>query len=151
MNEAPPPSFSNANVVELADRLAMRPEIRALIAMLKCGDQIAEALETVMPQLPHYEQRILSTITIFRFLGTTMPASPELFAHLPLTAKITESELMAASQNLVDAEVLEVYMAKFRGMEEMNFAWPALERMIHHALENMNVSPIVGPNGQKIR
>lgn len=150
-NNQGPPSFSlpQGNVVELGDRMAMRPEIRAFIATLKVGLQIAEALETVMPSLKHHEQRILATIVAFRLQGTMMPASPELFAHLPLTAKITESELFAATQEMTDGDLIEIFQDRAGG--EMNFAWPALERLIHTAIQNMDVSPILGPHGQKIR
>lgn len=138
-----------AHVVELASRLATDVQCRHFMASLKAGPGVAEALEVLLPNLPHNEQRILCTVVAFRLMGTMMPASPELFAHLPLTARISEPELFAAAEALVDGGVLET--AENEDKTEMCFMWPSLERLIVQALADANAPRIVGADGERIR
>lgn len=137
-----------AHVLELASRLATDPSCRQFVGSLKAGSGVADALEVLLPNLPHNEQRILCTVVAFRLMGTMMPASPELFAHLPLTHRISEQELFAAAQALVDGGVLET--AESDDKTEMCFMWPSLERLIAAALAEQNAPRLVGPDGERL-
>lgn len=139
--------MSNVNVIEIGDRLKTDRGVRDMLTILRAGPGLADALEVVMPSLPQYEQRILGTVVAFRLMGAMMPASPELFAHTPLTGTIGEAHLMAAAQSLVDGGVLEMVTHG----DEMCFTWLAMERLIQAAIAEQNAPRLVGPDGERLR
>lgn len=133
--------LSQLNVVELGSRMRVDVAVRNMMASLKAGQAVAEAMDVLFPELPQNEQRVLATIIAFRLQGAMMPASPELFAHLPLTAKMSEPELFAAVQSLVDGDALQTVMQG----KEMCFFWPALEALIQKAIEEQDAPRIITP------
>ena len=139
--------MNDVNVIDIGERLKTDQKVRAMVSIIKAGPGIADALETVMPSLPQYEQRILGTVYAFRLMGAMMPASIELFAHTPLTASIQESHLTAAVQSLVDGGVL---VLEQQG-DEACFMWPALERLVAQAILEQDAPKIVGIDGERIR
>ena len=138
---------ADVKVIELGARMRVDPGARNMMAVLQAGPAIADAMLLLFPELPQNAQRVLATIIAFRLMGSTMPASPELFKHLPLTARMSEPELFATAQDLVDGDVL---LTLEQG-DEMNFAWAALESLIAQALADADAPRIVGADGEKLR
>ncbi|MGD9643782.1 MAG: hypothetical protein AB7V08_13705 [Elusimicrobiales bacterium] len=137
--------LSQLNVIELGSRMRVDVAARNMMATLKAGPAIAEAMSVLFPELPQNEQRVLATIIAFRLQGAMMPASPELFAHLPLTAKMSEPELFAAVQSLVDGDALQTVMNGHGEKQEMCFFWPALEVLVQKAIEEQDAPRIITP------
>lgn len=137
--------ISNLNVIELGARMRVDVAARNMMATLKAGPAIAEAMSVLFPEIPQNEQRVLATVIAFRLQGAMIPASPELFAHLPLTAKISEPELFAAVDALVEGDVLHTVTKGQGASQEMCFFWPALEALVQQAIEEQDAPRIITP------
>ncbi|MBS0279194.1 MAG: hypothetical protein JSR81_16345 [Proteobacteria bacterium] len=146
------------NVIELDKYMAVLPRTRNFLALLRIGNEIALALEHILPALTQTEQRVICTIVAFRMQGSLMPADITLLAHCPQLLGVSEGEIMGVVENLVHNGVLEVSsmvdgefvdpatVPKSRAAEvQVCFSWPALERLVLKALDNANRPRIVVP------
>lgn len=135
-------------IVDLAHRLAVTPEARHVLSLMKCGPAIERALAVVLPALPKLEQRALITVVAFRMMGSMLPANITLLERMPPLAGISAEEIMAAFQALVDQGILILATPQD---QPMAFYWPALERLVHDALRDYEAPAIVGLDGRPMQ
>lgn len=141
-------------IVDLAARMAVKPESRRLLAMLKAAPRMAEHLEEAFPTLSPLEQKAMICATAFRFMGVMLPAELTLLSHLPPFRGVSEEEIMATFQMLVDRGLLvvaDLALDEGGAVTAMRFYSPPLEAVVQEALRGLEASALVGVDGRPLR
>lgn len=139
-----------AEIIDLAKRMAIAPETRHVLALMKAGPEVELALAAVVGSMGRVEQRALITVTAFRMMGAMVPIEITLLEHMPPLRGISDQEIMAALQKLVDTGVLMIAEPS-ETSPHGGFYWPALERLVSDALRYYETPAIVGIDGNAIR
>ena len=136
-----------SNVVDLSARLALDPAARPFLILLGAAPAIAEVLEQAFPLVTKEQQRALVAVVAWRLQGAALPASIELLKRLPVMAGMHPESIQAAFHQLCDAHVLAF---QAHG-DEGGFAWPALDQIMHIALQEADAAKLVDTSGNRLR
>lgn len=137
----------SGNVINLADKMKVDPEVRSFLTCIDVGREVKEALDIVLPNMTQNEQRVMVAVVSFRMMGGMLPASLELMRRLPIFQGVHPENIGIACDFLNTNGVLTVV---FDDGGEAAFVWEALERLMDQAVVNANTSGIVGTDGNRI-
>lgn len=131
--------MSTGNVIDLAARLALHESVRPFLTILGAAPAVAEILEGALTHITKEQQRALLAVVAWRIMGAELPASIELLRRLPVLNGLHPESIQAAFMQLCEADVL---VFQQHG-DEGGFVWPALDRIIVMALQDMNAPKII--------
>lgn len=131
--------MSTGNVIDLAARLALHESVRPFLTILGAAPAVAEILEGALTHITKEQQRALLAVVAWRIMGAELPASIELLRRLPVLNGLHPEGIQAAFMQLCEADVL---VFQQHG-DEGGFVWPALDRIIVMALQDMNAPKII--------
>ena len=141
--------MSDAVVYDLGERLAIAPEVRRTLAVMRSSNEIEGALRPFVTKLPHAEQRALMTVVAFAVMGSALPANITLIERMPMVHGLGAKVLEDAFEELVEKGILE-YREGSKSSAGY-FHWTELEHLIGEAMEQYDAPAIIGLDGKNLK